>query len=73
MGVALLLRLVQAQRADDGQTLGNVESQLAPLEDIGTAQAQEVACACVVDIETRAVEVARPPRLSADFPALVDQ
>ena len=73
MGVALLLRLVQAQRADDGQALGKVESQLAPLEDIGAAQAQEVASACVVDIEIWAVEVARPPRLSADFPALVDQ
>ena len=63
---------MQAQGADDGQTLGEVEAKLPPLEDIGAGQTQEVARARIIDVQRSAVEVAGPARLGAYFAALVD-
>lgn len=73
IGISLPFRFVQSQRAYDGQALGEIETQLTPLEDISPRQAQEVARACIVDIEGRPIEVAGPPRVGADLAALVDE
>jgi hypothetical protein len=73
IGVALRLGFVEAQRADDGQTLGKVQAQLSPLEDIGASQAEEVARAGIVDVQRWAIEVAGPTGLRADLTTLVDE
>jgi hypothetical protein len=64
---------MEAQRAYNGQTLCKVETQLTPLEDVGTCQTKKVTCARVVYIERRTVEITGSPGLGADLTALVDE
>lgn len=64
---------METQGAYDGQALGEVQSQLPPLEYVGSGQAEEVAGTRVVHVQRRAVEIARPSRPRAHVPALVDE
>ena len=73
IGIALSLGFMETQGAYDGQALGEVQSQLPPLEYVGSGQAEEVAGTRVVHVQRRAVEIARPSRPRAYVPALVDE
>lgn len=71
--VSLCFSLMQAQRADDGQALGKVQAQLPPLEDVGSGQAQKVACARIIYVQRGTVEIAGSARLGAHFPTFVHE
>lgn len=73
IGITLGIGFVETQGAYDCQALGHVEPQRSPLEHIGSGQAQEVACARIIDIQRRAIEIARAARACANVPTLVDE
>lgn len=64
---------MKSERTDDGQALCEVETQLPPLKDVGSGQAQEVAGARIVDVQRRSIQVAWPPGLGANLATLVDE